>query len=103
MQLYVDHFSKDLKGLISKLGYFEKLGVNFLHLMPITPRPKDLISGRATMFIEAELELTHTTYFGFPRPSYTSPSAIYVTIPSGNDAPLDWSFLKGRALSPFGP
>ncbi|MGB5499103.1 MAG: alpha-amylase family glycosyl hydrolase [Maribacter sp.] len=40
MQLYVDHFSKDLKGLESKLGYFEKLGVNFLHLMPITPRPK---------------------------------------------------------------
>ena len=40
MQLYVDHFSKDLKGLGSKLGYFEKLGVNFLHLMPITPRPK---------------------------------------------------------------
>lgn len=40
MQLYVDHFSKDLKGLTNKLGYFEKLGVNFLHLMPITPRPK---------------------------------------------------------------
>ncbi len=40
MQLYVDHFSKDLKGLENKLGYFEKLGVNFLHLMPITPRPK---------------------------------------------------------------
>jgi len=39
MQLYVDHFSKDLMGLESKLGYFEKLGVNFLHLMPITPRP----------------------------------------------------------------
>lgn len=39
MQLYVDHFSKDLKGLESKLEYFEKLGVNFLHLMPITPRP----------------------------------------------------------------
>ena len=40
MQLYVDHFSEDLKGLENKLGYFEKLGVNFLHLMPITPRPK---------------------------------------------------------------
>ena len=40
MQLYVDHFSKDLKGLENKLGYFEKLGVNFLHLMPITTRPK---------------------------------------------------------------
>ncbi|HEA20517.1 hypothetical protein LCGC14_0869290 [marine sediment metagenome] len=40
MQLYVDHFNKDLKGLKNKLGYFEKLGINFLHLMPITPRPK---------------------------------------------------------------
>jgi amylosucrase len=40
MQLYVDHFNKDLKGLESKIEYFEKLGVNFLHLMPITPRPK---------------------------------------------------------------
>jgi len=40
MQLYVDHFSKDLQGLSQKLDYFEKLGVNFLHLMPITTRPK---------------------------------------------------------------
>lgn len=40
MQLYVDHFDKDLKGLEGRLDYFEKLGVNFLHLMPITPRPK---------------------------------------------------------------
>ena len=40
MQLYVDHFNENLKGLENKLGYFEKLGVNFIHLMPITPRPK---------------------------------------------------------------
>lgn len=40
MQLYVDHFNKDLKGLEEKLDYFEKLGVNFIHLMPITPRPQ---------------------------------------------------------------
>lgn len=40
MQLYVDHFNKDLKGLQQKLPYFEDLGVNFLHLMPITTRPK---------------------------------------------------------------
>lgn len=40
MQLYVDHFNEDLKGLEDKLWYFEKLGVNFVHLMPITPRPK---------------------------------------------------------------
>ena len=45
MQLYVDHFSKDLKGLEEKIGYFEKLGVTFLHLMPITPRPKGANDG----------------------------------------------------------
>lgn len=40
MQLYVEHFNKDLNGLKEKLPYFKDLGVNFLHLMPITTRPK---------------------------------------------------------------
>lgn len=40
MQLYVDHFKKNLKGLNNNLYYFENLGVNLLHLMPITTRPK---------------------------------------------------------------
>ncbi|MEJ2583747.1 MAG: alpha-amylase family protein [Robiginitalea sp.] len=40
MQLYVDRFSGSLKGLEKKLPYFENLGVNFLHLMPINKRPK---------------------------------------------------------------
>ena len=40
MQLYVDLFSENLKALEGKIGYFEKLGINFLHLMPVTPRPK---------------------------------------------------------------
>jgi amylosucrase len=39
MQLYVDRFNNDIKGLQEKLPYFEELGVNFLHLMPITTRP----------------------------------------------------------------
>ncbi len=39
MQLYVDRFSKNINGLQEKLPYFEDLGVNFLHLMPITTRP----------------------------------------------------------------
>ena len=39
MQLYVDRFSKDLKGLEARIPYFEKLGINFLHLMPLTERP----------------------------------------------------------------
>ena len=40
MQLYVDHFNKDLKGLEDKLDYLQDLGITFLHLMPITTRPK---------------------------------------------------------------
>ena len=40
MQLYVDHFNKDLNGVASKISYFKNLGINFLHLMPITTRPK---------------------------------------------------------------
>jgi len=40
MQLYVDRFSQDLSGLETRLPYLEELGVNFLHLMPLTKRPK---------------------------------------------------------------
>lgn len=39
MQLYVDRFCGDLKTLNSRLSYFEDLGVNYLHLMPLTKRP----------------------------------------------------------------
>lgn len=39
MSLYVDRFSNNLKGLGDKLGYFDKLGVNFLHLMPVFESP----------------------------------------------------------------
>ena len=39
MQMYVDRFNKDINGLKEKLPYFEVLGINFLHLMPITTRP----------------------------------------------------------------
>lgn len=39
MQLYVDRFCGDLKTLKSRLSYFEDLGINYLHLMPLTKRP----------------------------------------------------------------
>jgi len=39
MQLYVDRFNKNINGLKEKLPYFEDLGINLLHLMPITTRP----------------------------------------------------------------
>ncbi len=40
MQLYVDNFNKDLNGLETKIAYLERLGVNLLHIMPVTTRPK---------------------------------------------------------------
>ncbi|MEI6088086.1 MAG: alpha-amylase family glycosyl hydrolase [Bacteroidota bacterium] len=39
MSLYVDRFCGDLKSLKTKLDYFKKLGVNFLHLMPLFESP----------------------------------------------------------------
>ncbi|MDF2158310.1 alpha-amylase family glycosyl hydrolase [Algoriphagus sp. CAU 1675] len=40
MSLYVDRFCGNLKTLKTKLSYFEELGVNFLHLMPIFESPE---------------------------------------------------------------
>ncbi|MFY0591494.1 alpha-amylase family glycosyl hydrolase [Roseivirga sp.] len=45
MMLYVDRFNKDLKGLSEKIDYFEELGVNFLHLMPLLESPKSKNDG----------------------------------------------------------
>lgn len=39
MALYTDGFAKDLKGLNEKLGYFQELGVNMIHIMPILQCP----------------------------------------------------------------
>jgi amylosucrase len=39
MSLYVDRFCGELKNLGDKLAYFKKLGVNFLHLMPVMESP----------------------------------------------------------------
>ncbi len=40
MSLYVDRFAGTLSGLRQKLDYFEDLGVNYLHLMPIFKSPE---------------------------------------------------------------
>ena len=39
MSLYVDRFCGRIKNLETKLEYFKKLGVNFLHLMPVMESP----------------------------------------------------------------
>ena len=45
MSLYVDRFCGDIPALKNKLEYFEKLGVNFLHLMPIFESPPEASDG----------------------------------------------------------
>jgi amylosucrase len=40
MSLYVDRFCGHLKNMPAKLDYFKKLGVNFLHLMPVMESPE---------------------------------------------------------------
>ena len=39
MQMYVDAFAGDLKGVLSKLDYIQECGVNYLHLMPLLQSP----------------------------------------------------------------
>lgn len=45
MSLYVDRFCGSIKKLEGKLDYFEKLGVNFLHLMPLFESPENESDG----------------------------------------------------------
>ncbi len=40
MSLYVDRFCGSIKSLEKTLNYFKKLGVNFLHLMPVMQSPE---------------------------------------------------------------
>jgi len=40
MALYSDGFADDINGLKSKLGYFQDLGVNLIHIMPILKCPE---------------------------------------------------------------
>jgi amylosucrase len=40
MSLYVDRFCGHLQNMPAKLDYFKKLGVNFLHLMPVMQSPE---------------------------------------------------------------
>jgi amylosucrase len=45
MSLYVDRFCDNLQKLETTLDYFEKLGVNFLHLMPMFESPENESDG----------------------------------------------------------
>ena len=45
MSLYVDRFCGNLQTLETKLDYFENLGVNFLHLMPVFESPANESDG----------------------------------------------------------
>lgn len=43
--LYVDRFSKNLKGFMKKIDYLEELGVNYVHLMPLLKMPAEANDG----------------------------------------------------------
>ena len=45
MSLYVDRFCGDIANLTTKLEYLKKLGINFLHLMPVFESPVDESDG----------------------------------------------------------
>ncbi len=45
MALYTDGFAGDLKGLQSRLGYLQELGVNMVHVMPILKCPAGASDG----------------------------------------------------------
>jgi amylosucrase len=45
MTLYADGFAEDLKDLKSKIPYFEELGVNLIHIMPILECPRNASDG----------------------------------------------------------
>jgi amylosucrase len=45
MSLYVDRFCGSIKELRTKLDYFEELGVNLLHLMPLFESPEEASDG----------------------------------------------------------
>ena len=45
MQMYVDCFAGDLKGVRSRLDYLEECGVNYIHLMPLLTSPEGRSDG----------------------------------------------------------
>ena len=45
MSLYVDRFCGNIQTLATKLSYFESLGINLLHLMPVMESPKNESDG----------------------------------------------------------
>lgn len=45
MALYTDGFAQNLEGLTERLSYFQELGINLLHLMPMLKCPKGASDG----------------------------------------------------------
>ena len=43
--LYVDRFSKNLKGFMKKIDYLEDIGINYIHLMPLLKMPQEANDG----------------------------------------------------------
>lgn len=41
MQMYIDNFAGNIRGMEDRLDYLERVGVNYLHLMPFLDTPAD--------------------------------------------------------------
>ena len=41
MQMYIDNFAGNIRGVEDRLDYLERVGVNYLHLMPFLDTPAD--------------------------------------------------------------
>ncbi len=67
MQLYADRFNEDLKGLEQKIPYLEKLGINFVHVMPLTRRPAGKNDGGYAVSSYTEIDPAFGTEADFQR------------------------------------
>ncbi|MBC2838040.1 alpha-amylase family glycosyl hydrolase [Robiginitalea sp. SC105] len=67
MQLYADRFNGDIPGLEEKIPYFEKLGINFLHIMPLTRRPAGENDGGYAVSSYTEIDPVFGTEADFKR------------------------------------
>ena len=81
MMLYVDRFNKDLKGLMDKVDYFEELGINYLHLMPLLQSPKEKNDGGYAVSNYRQIDRRFGTNAEFKKTTKTlSEKGIYIML-----------------------
>ncbi len=61
MALYCDRFAEDLNGLRSKLPYFQELGINLIHIMPLLDCPEEASDGGYAVRDYYKIDAKHGT------------------------------------------